>query len=579
MRERSGKPVEILFKEQYYLSVLPFKRDFKEVIKKIDFYPFHMKVKLENWIEGLNQDWCISRQRFFGIAVPCRNFEYEDDVSRETLQNIAKDFYEETLKPVLAKYGAVFHEDYFEMQFETLHILMQSPEYLSFEDGFTQSCLDLEIKNIGISKYKVEVNRNLEGLFAELLQEVKVPYSEFFILNDKNIKTLEEIITKKTKEIEETGIKNLKIKTEDLVLDTWFTSSVSPQIAWGSLMEAPVFDLRPQAHEIIRTWAFYTIVKAYLHSLELKSPTKVPNAGKEFNSREFFRMKENPNIIPWKNVMLSGWCLASDKTKMSKSKGNAVTPLSLIEEKGVDVVRLWCASASLGTDVAYKEDTLEVGRKFVNKLWNVGKFFAMKKDTLKQDAEITENFDKWIIAKLAGVVLEYQKYMNTFEYSKAKETLDSFFWNDLCDNYLEIIKVRYYGLEALIYKEKPPQNPVSVALKQQSCLQTLNIIFKTILALYSPFACFITEELHNLFYGSSIYKGVDISKIMLPKFKNLECSEEAIKVIDAVRKYKTEHSLAMNAQIEKFEFKTLHNLAIYLEDLKNVTGVKEFKFS
>jgi valyl-tRNA synthetase len=576
--ERSGKPVEILFKNQWYLSLLPFKRDFKEVIKKLNFHPSNMKIRLEQWVEGLNQDWCISRDRFFGISLPVREFAFQENVSRETLQNIKNEFYKDDFSLLVKKFGGNAKEEYFEMEDEMLEKMMESEDYLHFEDSFVLSGMDLEIKNIGIKKYAIEIHRNLEGVFKELLSEFSSEIFEEkkFILKDRDLAKLISLIKEKKEILEEVGIENLQVKTEDIVFDTWFTSSISPQVAFGDLMKCPVFDLRPQAHEIIRTWAFYTMAKTYLHSLELKSVDKKPNAKLDFNSREFFRMKENPNIIPWKNVMLSGWCLASDKTKMSKSKGNVITPLKLIEEKGVDVIRLWCSSSSLGTDTAYSETLLDDGRRFINKLWNAFKFFSLKESQFEKDAEITESFDKWIIARLNQVFTEYQNQMDAFEYSKAKEILDNFFWKDLCDNYLEAIKVRYYGLEALIYKENPPSNSAQVKQKQLSALKALRVTLEGILILYAPFVPFIAEELSKVFFGYSVHTKGSLANFTFPKFDVSQNTIEALKLIEAVRKFKSENSLAMNAVVESFNFKTEIDITSFEEDLKNVTGVKNF---
>jgi valyl-tRNA synthetase len=576
--ERSGEPVEILFKKQWYLSVLPFKRDLMEVIKKVNFHPSHFKVRLEKWIEGLNQDWCISRDRFFGIQIPVRKFEFQDCVSRETLINIKNDFCVDTFNNIIAKAGGKIKDGYFEIEEDNLANVMEGEEYLSCEDGFIINGLDLEIKNIGINKYEVLVNRNTDGVLTELLKEVGLTFDGGdFILKDVELKKLQGLIEEKKELLLDIGIEDLIIKTEELVFDTWFTSSLSPQIAFGDLMQTPVFDLRPQAHEIIRTWAFYTIVKTYLHSLELKAVDKKPDARRTFNSREFFRFKENPNIIPWKNVMLSGWCLASDKTKMSKSKGNIINPLDLISTKGIDAIRLWCASSPLGNDTYYSEEFIDLGTKFTNKLWNAFKFFALKEDTLEEKAEIIEEFDKWILAKLSIVLEDYKKQMDVFEYSKAKEVLDTFFWKDLCDNYLEIIKVRYYGLEATIYKENPPLNPESVILKQQSCLKTLQIVLRGMLKLYAPFAPFITEELSQMFFKESIHKKGSLFRFNLPKFELTDASLKAISVIESIRKYKADNSLSMNSTIESASIEITNDIKQYEEDLKNVTGVKEFK--
>ncbi|MDA0844245.1 MAG: DUF559 domain-containing protein, partial [Bacteroidetes bacterium] len=186
-------------------------------------------------------------------------------------------------------------------------------------------------------------------------------------------------------------------------------------------------DLRPQAHEIIRTWAFYTIVKAHLHE----------------------------DTIPWKNLMISGWCLASDKTKMSKSKGNVVTPVDLIEEKGSDVVRFWASTSRLGADTAYSEDVLKIGKKLVTKLWNATKFAAIhldkltqKPSTAKADFEagiINEPLDMWILTRLNKTIKKATQEFDKYEYCNARTAAEDFFWNDFCDNYLELVKTRVYG--------------------------------------------------------------------------------------------------------------------------------------
>jgi valyl-tRNA synthetase len=168
--------------------------------------------------------------------------------------------------------------------------------------------------------------------------------------------------------------------------------------------------------------------------------------------------------------------------------------------------------------------------------------------------------------------------MDIFEYSKAKDILDSFFWKDVCDNYLEIIKVRYYGLEALIYKENPSQNPDEVLAKQKSAIKTLKIILESLLVLYAPFATFITEELSMKFFGYSIHKRGSLKNLSIPSFENNLTAIEALRLIEFVRKYKSENSLSMNASIDEFSFTATNNLTSFEEDLKNVTSVKNFKF-
>src|SRR5262249_24580069 len=204
---------------------------------------------------------------------------------------------------------------------------------------------------------------------------------------------------------------------------------ISPQINAKSLAPNKLFpaDIRPQAHEIIRTWAFYTIVKSHLHH----------------------------NIVPWKNLMISGWCLASDKTKMSKSKGNVITPVALIEEKGSDAVRYWASTSRLGADTAFSEDLLKIGRKLVTKLWNASNFASLNLDKLtgkpttaagdRKSGPLPEPLALWMPSRLHQCVKKATQEFERFEYCDARVAIEDFFWNDFCDNYLEMVKARAYG--------------------------------------------------------------------------------------------------------------------------------------
>jgi valyl-tRNA synthetase len=350
-------------------------------------------------------------------------------------------------------------------------------------------------------------------------------------------------------------------------MDTWATSSVSPQLSSRGIAENLAVDstrhkklfsadLRPQAHEIIRTWAFYTIVKAHLHE----------------------------DTIPWKNLMISGWCLASDKTKMSKSKGNVVTPVDLIEEKGSDVVRFWASTSKLGADTAYSEDVLKIGKKLVTKLWNATKFAAIHLDkiqqkplTAKADVEsgiINEPLDLWILTKLNKAVNKATQEFDRYEYSNARTAAEDFFWNDFCDNYLELVKVRVYG-EAENASKKA----------QTSAVHTIYHCLDGILRLFAPIVPHITDELYSHIFddkGGSIHeRGTWPKTANYPHDeKALEAGSACVSILDAVRKMKAERNVSIKWPLNSIVIskEAEAKLGSLTEDLKNVTSASSIIF-
>ncbi|HEY1095710.1 MAG TPA: valine--tRNA ligase, partial [Alphaproteobacteria bacterium] len=228
-----------------------------------------------------------------------------------------------------------------------------------------------------------------------------------------------------------------EVEPEKDVMDTWATSSVSPQIqsqgiADGFMIDAErhkkLFpaDLRPQGHDIITTWAFYTTVKATLHQ----------------------------NTVPFHNLAISGWCLAADKTKMSKSKNNVITPQQILENHSVEAIRYWAANFKLGRDTIYSEEILKTGRRTLTKLWNASRLVGMHVSDLKPahktaaDAVAHEvihaPFDRWIIGQMHQTIETATKNFLEYDYTAALEAIEKFFWKDYCDNYLELAKGRLY---------------------------------------------------------------------------------------------------------------------------------------
>lgn len=484
--ERSGTPIEIIPTHQWFIKIADKKEALLKKGAEVNWYPEYMRIRLNQWIEGLKEDWCISRQRFFGVPIPVW--------------------------------------------------------------------------------YSKRAGEEGKILFADTRQLPIDPMTDL-----------------------PAGYSREEVEADKDVFDTWATSSLTPQI--GALREqksetrnqnnsdfrlptsGKLFpaDLRPQAHEIIRTWAFYTIAKAHLHS----------------------------DTIPWKNIVISGWCLASDKTKMSKSKGNVVTPVALIEEKGTDTVRYWASTSRLGTDTAFSEDLLKIGRKLVNKLWNASQFAALNLDKIEgtpttavqdiKSEKINCALDIWILARLNLCVIEATKGFDEFEYCDARVAIEDFFWNDFCDNYLELVKARAYNESGKNHSG------------QQSALYTLYHCLDAILRLFAPFVPHITEELYSHIFddkyaklGSVHARGNWVSVTDYPFY---EYSKEAqygfvfaadhplydstirsgflaVEVLNVIRKAKSEANVSIKFPVEEVHIAAFYNLGKWelllpvLDDLK-----------
>ncbi|WP_032139056.1 valine--tRNA ligase [Rickettsia tamurae] len=456
--ERSGAPLEILTVPQWFVKTISHKEELLKRANELNWHPKNMKIRLENWINAISWDWCISRQRYFGVPFPVW---YSKKVGEE---------------------GKILYADISQLPVNPLRDLP-----------------------IGYSKEEVEPDLD--------------------------------------------------------VMDTWATSSVSPQLSTHGISDDFAvnkdrhdklfpMDLRPQAHEIIRTWAFYTILKAHLHQ----------------------------NTLPWKNIMVSGWCLAEDRSKMSKSKGNVLVPEKLLEQYGSDVIRYWSANSKLGADTAYSEDVMKNGKRLVNKLWNAAKFVSIHFDKLKGEdkkaklldvkEKITNEFDQWIINKLVELVKLATNELQNYEYANAMHLTEKFFWAVFCDNYLEISKTRSYDEE-----NKNPQG-------QYSSILTLYHVMQTLLKLFAPFMPHITEELYQILYSeNSIHvKGSWVNYGDLNYEIDAKGAEGLLEILDIVRKFKAEKNLSIKAPIKLLEVSGIVLSAELAEDLKNVTSAEEIQF-
>ncbi len=381
--ERGSRPLEFLPTRQWFVRLLVHRDALLEQGCKIAWYPSYMRARYESWVQGLNQDWCVSRQRFSGVPFPVW---YRLDGNGQPDEE----------RPIYAPR-------------ESLPI---DPR-LSPPPGYT------------------ETQRGKPGGFV----------------GDAN------------------------------VMDTWATSSMSPQITshWTDdpARHPKLFpaDMRPQAHEIIRTWAFYTIVKAYLHE------------GK----------------IPWKNAVISGWMLDPKREKQSKSRGNVVEPHPLFDQHSVDAVRYWAGRARLGVDTAFDDQVMKLGRRLATKLVNAGRFVLQQLERARATAQshppsaITHPLDLSFAKGLRDVVTRATASFDEFEYAAALQATEESFW-DFCDNYLEIVKVRAYA-------EGP-------SAERDSALATLQLALSVFLRLFAPVMPFVTEEVWSWRFstGRSIHR-------------------------------------------------------------------------
>jgi valyl-tRNA synthetase len=329
------------------------------------------------------------------------------------------------------------------------------------------------------------------------------------------------------------------------VMDTWATSSLSPLInsKWkekGSIMDKLYpMSLRPQGYEIIRTWAFDTIVKSYFHT----------------------------DNIPWKDIMINGMGLDPKGKAMHKSKGNVIEPLPIKEKYSADALRFWVASAKLGSDIPYHEKDVVTGQKTLTKLWNASKFCS--NFLTKTDKSRLKIIDRWILSKLMNVLEKATKDFEEYEYSDAKQETEIFFWHTFCDNYLEIVKYRAYA-------------------NDESAKWTLYKTLLTVLKLYSPIIPFITEEIYqNLF--RKYENDISIHNSSWPEFEKdfidkgaEETGDMAVSIISAVRQYKSKKGLALNSPFEKLVIecdpKIEKKIKDIFEDIKETVKVKNIEF-
>lgn len=435
--ERCGKEVEYSVMKQWFIDIMNHKEDFLRIGNEINWHPSHMHSRYEEWVNNIAWDWCISRQRYFGVPFPvwyCKECGKAIFADKEDL-------------PV--------------------NPLIELPK---------KSC------SCGCNEF--------------------IPEKD--------------------------------------IMDTWQTSSVTPLINMRYGEEdnyekiLKPMSLRCNAHDIIRTWDFYSIVKSYYN----------------------FGMK------PWNNVMISGFVMANKGEKISKRKSNSkMEPFELLETYGADVVRYWAGSGKLGTDIVFNEETFMRGKKLINKIWNVSKFIEMHLSDYK-DTEFSdyEYIDKWILGSFSKMEKEFIKYLDNYEMGLGLNILEKFFWN-FCDNYIEIVKHRLYRPEEFGDKAR------------YSGQKTCYIILRKLLQDFSMFFPFITEEIYQeLYYDNKSIHLTEIRPLETEYDKELIYGNLICEIISIVRGEKSSDNLSLKTPVIKLEIECENNLKEALE-----SAIKDFK--
>ncbi|VVB99894.1 Isoleucine--tRNA ligase [uncultured archaeon] len=452
VHERCKTEMEIMNAKQWFIKYLDLKEEFLKKGRELKWHPEHMRVRYENWINGLQWDWSLSRQRFYGVPFPlwyCAKCNSEIPADEKQL-------------PV---------------------------------DPLQDSPAAKKCPKCGATEFTPEKD----------------------------------------------------------VLDTWATSSLTPQInsQWGvdEGRHKKLFpmSLRPQAHDIITLWTFNTIVKAYLHEKKL----------------------------PWKDIMISGHALDPKGRKMSKSLGNSVSPVEMVEKYSADMLRYWAATGTLGDDLPLQEKEFLSGKKFLTKLSNASRFAAMKAKGMKLDSfekhrNSLRTADKWILSRLERAKKEATDSLEAYEYSKALAALRSFFWLEFADFYIEMVKHR-------TPEEKPGEGTEARA--------TLLKVTTELLKMLSPFVPHASEEIFQSNFKSCAEKeSVHLERWPEADGKLVDAEAEAAgelakKIIAGLRKHKTANNMAMNAELAEAEVfiengADLKRFGEISEDVKETMKVK-----
>jgi valyl-tRNA synthetase len=427
--ERGDRPLEIVTSRQWYFRNggrdAELRAQLLQLGGELQWHPPHMRARYDTWIDGLNSDWLVSRQRYFGVPFPVW---YRVDAEGET----------DHRNPIVAG-----EDD-----------LPVDPSS-DVPPGFTAD------------------QRGRPGGFVE----------------------------------------------DPDVMDTWATSSLTPQIVTGWVDDPDLFertfpmDLRPQGPEIIRTWLFDTVVRS-----------RFEHGG-----------------LPWAATTINGWVLDPDRKKMSKSKGNVVTPMPLVDEYGPDALRYWSCNGRPAVDTAVDFGIMKIGRKLAIKILNASKFALNIANEQPGSADdlglVTVPFDRSMLATLADLVADATTAFGAFDYARALERTERFFWS-FCDDYVELVKGRAYGGVG-------PEAAASAAIALRSALSTL-------LRLFAPIMPFVTEEVWSWFESGSVHRAgwPDSAPLRLDGADPL-VFEVAADVLAEIRKAKSEAKRSLRTPADR----------------------------